>query len=116
LWRSAKGTCHTAAWQRQLTYSGISDEPFATIGQGYAVQKVYAHAYLAIGLFPLGMWQGSLRSALGELPALAAVIGYLLFLRFFGSLLVRIIDLTHRRAAVTHNQAVDAGRQRRKQK
>lgn len=69
-----------------------------------------------IGLVPLGIWQGSLRSTLGDLPAFVAVIAYLLFLRFLGSFLVRIVDFGHQREVAAHNQAVDASKQMRRKK
>jgi hypothetical protein len=67
-----------------------------------------------IGIFPLGMWQGSLRLAWGDLPVFVAVIAYLLLLRYLGFFLVRFIDFRSQQAVVAHNQAVDNSKQRRK--
>ena len=67
-----------------------------------------------IGMFPLGMWQGALRLAWGDLPALVAIIAYLLLLRLLGFLLVRFIDFRSQQAVVAHNKAVEISRQKRK--
>lgn len=69
-----------------------------------------------IGMFPLGMWQGSLRSAWGDLSAFVAVITYLLLLRLLGFLIVRFIDFRCQQVLVAHNQKVDISREQRKKK
>lgn len=68
--------------------------------------------YLA-GMFPLGYWQDSLRSLLGDWLALLSVIAYLLMLRLIGALLVRLVDFRHRLAVAEHNRLVE---ERRNQK
>jgi hypothetical protein len=65
-----------------------------------------------LGMFPIGIWQGSIRSALGDLPALAAVIFYIFILRLLGTTLVRFIDFRRRQAIMAHNQAVDFDRRK----
>jgi UPF0716 family protein affecting phage T7 exclusion len=61
--------------------------------------------YLA-GMIPLGYWQNSLRALLGDWLGFAVLIGYLLALRFIGFLLVRLLDLRHKRSVIAHNLSV----------
>jgi hypothetical protein len=89
----------------------------AKVNLGYSLRPAKGHAHMLvyfIGMFPLGMWQGSLRSAWGDLPAFVVVVTYLLFLRLLGFLIVRFIELKSRQALMAQSHAVDISKQKRK--
>lgn len=70
-----------------------------------------AFVYLA-GMIPLGMWQNSVRLALGDWGSFAAVIGYLLVLRLLGYLAVQAVETHHQMGIRKHNLAIESRRKK----
>jgi len=68
--------------------------------------------YLA-GVFPLDYWQDSVRGLLGDWISIAAVIGYLLFLRLLGFWGVQLLELRQRRMIAAHNRSVTSKKQQK---
>ncbi len=60
-----------------------------------------------LGMPPLGYWQHSLRTWLGDWLAFAVILGYLLVLRLIGLLAVWLVEYRQRKAVIVHNLAVE---------
>ncbi|MES2945465.1 MAG: hypothetical protein V4772_21575 [Pseudomonadota bacterium] len=66
-----------------------------------------------LGFAPLGIWQNSLRVALGDWLSFVAVVGYLLVLRLIGYLAVELFDFQKRRQIAKFNLSVEKRKQQK---
>lgn len=65
-----------------------------------------------LGMLPLGYWQHSLRTWLGDWQAFGVVVVYLLVLRLLGFVFVRLWGYKEARGIRMHNLGVEARKQK----